>query len=231
MRNVDEYISNSVDKSSQPHAYEIAEELWDLLKALDQKGFVRTRLRGATREEKRETYALIQKNADRILEAFNKFYDMYMNEKKRERFFELTKEFGFTDEDLMHLLHVQLMFTFLLNTEMFKNFFTFILKNVKPTATLGNLFGKEGTLAKQTLENGEARKISKRLDIELRNSLAHFTFREVGASIHCYEHMKRNSEWVLNEIEINSSDLFRKMQEQSLIRAIIASVIADWYAL
>ena len=201
------------------------------MKALDEKGLLRTKLRGTTSEEKRETYVLIEKNADRILASFNKFYDMYINEKKRERFFELTREFGFTDEDLMHLLHVQLMFTFLLNMETFKDFLIFILKNVSPRSTLGELLGKEGMLVKQTLGTGEAKKISERLDIELRNSLAHFTFREEEASIHCYDHKKRGNEWILKETEIESADLLRKTQEQSLLRAIFASVIADWYGL
>ncbi len=43
---------------------------------------------------------LVEKNADRILASFNKFYDVYMDEKKRKKFFELTRGFGFTEEDL-----------------------------------------------------------------------------------------------------------------------------------
>lgn len=51
MRYVDEYIQSRVNKKSQLHAYEIAEELWDLLKALDKKGCLRDKLRGE-REKK-----------------------------------------------------------------------------------------------------------------------------------------------------------------------------------
>jgi len=231
MRNVDEYVQTSVNKSSQLHAYEIAEDLWDLLKALDEKGFLRAELKGKTTQEKRERYVSIQRNADRILTSVNRFYDMYMNKEKRERFFGLTGEFGFADEDLMHLLHAQIVFAFLLNMETFKNFLTFILKDVCPTKTLGNLFKENGTLVQLTLENGEAKRISRRLDIDLRNSLAHFTFREEGATIYYYDHIKRESEWVLKENKIESADLFKKMQEQSLIRAILGSLIADWYGL
>lgn len=228
MRNVDEYIQTNVNKSYQPHAYEIAEELWDLLKVLDEKGFLRARLRGMAIEEKRETYVLIGRNSDRILASFNKLHEIYMNEKKRERFFELIREFGFTNEEVMHLLNVQLIFSFLCNTEMFKNYVIFILKNVKPKITLGGLFRK---LSKQTQEKGEAQKISKRLDIDLRNSLAHFMFSEDGETIHYFDHIKQGNEWILHESEIESTDLFLKNREQSLIRAILALVIADWYGL
>jgi hypothetical protein len=203
-----------------------------LLKILDEKGFLRENLRGTSSEEKREIYVLVEKNADRILASFNKFCDVYMDEKKRKRFFELTRDFGFTEEDLTHLLHTQLMFAFLLNTEAFKNFLTFILKKVSPKSTLGDLLGgNEGILVKQTRDNGEAEKISKRLDINLRNSLAHFTFREEEATICCYNHSKEGNEWSLKENKIKSSDLLQKTMETSLVRAILASVIADWYGL
>ena len=231
MRNVDEYIQNNLNKSSQPHAYEIAEELWNLLEALQKKGFLREKLRGAS-GEKREVYLLAQKNADRILASFNKFFDLYMNSKKRQSFFDLTRAVGFTDEDLTHLLHTQLIFAFSLNMETLKNFLKLILTNKKPKSTLGDLFDQnKGILVKQTEETGEAMKISERLDIELRNSLVHFTFREEGALICCYNHVKEGEAWVLKENKIKSSDLLQKVQETSLIRALLASVITDWYGL
>lgn len=238
MRYVEEYIQNTVNKRSQLHAYEIAEELWDLLKALDMKGNLRDELRGTKEEEKREDYVRIARNSDRILASFNKFYDMYMDQEKREKFFKLTREFGFTDEDLSHLLHAQLMFVFLLNTEIFKNFLTFILNDVNPKTTLGNLFRAEGKkdnlgkLVKLTQETGEALNIAKRLDINLRNSLAHFMFREDGRTIYYYDHQKKDGKyWVLKEQKIDSTDLFKKMQEHNLLRTILGIMIADWYGL
>jgi len=131
----------------------------------------------------------------------------------------------------MHLLNVQLMFSFLCNTEMFKNYLMFILKNVSPQDTLGKLFKENGKLSKQTLEKREAQKISKRLDIDLRNSLAHLMFREDGATIHYYNYIKRGNDVILHESEIKSTDLFIKNREQSLIRTILALVITDWYGL
>jgi hypothetical protein len=227
MRYVDEYIQSNFPKSSQTQAYEIAEELWDLLKALDAKGCIRDKLSGT----KRETFVMIERNGDGVLASINKLYEMYTKKERRERFFALTEEFGFSDEDLSHLLHVQMMFAFLLNMEMFKTLLTFVLKNVCPTKTLGTLFAKNGILVEKTLQNGEAQKISKRLDIDLRNSLAHFTFREEGETIYYYDHVKRGENWVLEESRIESADLFSKMREMSLLRTILALVITDWYGL
>lgn len=164
MRYVDEYIQNSIRKEHKLQAYDISEELWDLLKALDKRNLLRKKLRRAA-EEMREEYVRIGKNSDRILASFNKFFDMYVDKDKRKRFFELAKEFGLTDKDLSHLLHVQLIFMFLLNVEMFKNFLIFVLRDIKPTETLGNLFmtkrRKLGLLIRQTKDTGETLKVAK----------------------------------------------------------------------
>ena len=67
MWNVDDYIQNYVHKSSQLHAYEIANDVWNLLKILDEKGFLRENLRGTSSEEKREIYVLVEKNAELLV--------------------------------------------------------------------------------------------------------------------------------------------------------------------
>lgn len=234
MRYVDEYIQNSVRKEHKLQAYDISEELWDLLKALDKRNLVRQKLRGEA-EEKREEYVRIGRNSDRILASFNRFFDMYMDKEKRKKFFEMAKEFGFTDKDLSHLLHVQLIFMFLLNVEMFKNFLIFVLRDIKPTETLGSLFstkrGKLGLLIRQTKDTGEAMKVAKRLDINLRNALAHFMFREDGRTIYYCEHKRKGKSWVLKEQKIDSTSLFKKMIEHNLLRTIMGIMIADWYGL
>lgn len=231
MRYVDEYIQNKVNKSVQSHAYEIAEELWDLLEALEKKGFVRESLRG-TFEEKQSVCVSAEENADRILAAFNKFYDLYLNKEKSQRFFKFAEGLGFLDEDHMHLIHTQLIFAFLLNIETFKNFLMLVLKNISPKATLGDLFDENsGKLIKATKESGEAEKISRRLDIRLRNSLSHFTFREEGPTISCHYFSKEGKGWVLKENRIQSYELFNKIQEISLMRAIFGSLVVDWFGL
>lgn len=227
VRYVDEYIRTKVDKNRQLHAYETAKELWDFLEALDSRGLLRPSLRGEKGEGTRTNYIRVEMNADRILASFSKFYDMYIDDKKRKEFFKLAGGFGFTGEDLVHLLHSQLMFIFLLNTEMFKNWLTFVLKGIKPRTTLGQLFRK---LIEQTQETGEALRVAKHLDIDLRNSLAHFMFREDKSTIYYYDFMKDGKHWILKEQEIENFDLFDKMREHNLLRTLFALVITDWYA-
>ena len=137
------------------------------------------------------------------------------------------RENQFSDPDLGHLLNVQLIFDFLLISESFKNLLIFIL-NVQPTRTLGRLFEE---LEGWTKETGEAKKIVNRLDIDLRNSLAHFMFKEVDDRIYYYEHIKGGSEWTLRENSLKPSDLLDKIYEQSLMRAIFFHTITDWYGL
>jgi len=56
----------------------------------------------------------------------------------------------------------------------FKNFIVLILEDSSSNHTLGSLFGKKGLVIEKIKETGEAKRVSDRLDIELRNSLAHF---------------------------------------------------------
>ena len=138
---------------------------------------------------------------------------------------------GFTDLDLMHLLHSQLIFVFLANMEIFKNFLNLILKDSSSANTLGYLFGKNGILTKQTKAGSE---VSKRLDIDLRNALSHYTFAEKGAFIHYYSY-KMEKQPIrtirLHESKIHSTELLEKTIEVSLMKAILGCLIADWYAL
>jgi len=224
MRNVDEFIQKNVEKSIQPQMYEIANELWDLLVVLDKKGYVRKKLYENVLE-KREIYISVGKNCDRILLALNKFCDLYLDDDKREKFLDFMREYEFTDPDLGHLLIVQLIFDFLLVSESFKNLLIGVLK-FPPITTLGKLFEK---LESITHETGASQKIAKRIDVDLRNSLAHFTFKATEATIYSYNHVKKDNNWILKETKIKPSDLLEKIHNQSLMRGILFSVIVDWY--
>jgi hypothetical protein len=226
MRNVDEFIQKNVEKSFQPQMYEIANELWDLLMVLDKKGYVRKKSYQNI-EEKRDVFVSVGKNCDRILSTLNKFCDLYLYEDKRKKFLEFMKECEFTDSDLAHLFLVQLIFDFLLVSESFKNLLTYVL-DFSPKITLGKLFKK---LEKITNETGESQRIAKRIDINLRNSLAHFTFKASEETIYSYKHIKKDNYWTLKETKIHPSELIEKILNQSLLRGILFSVIADWYGL
>ena len=226
--NLEDYIQTYVSKAMKPYAKEVSVDLQNLLFALKAKGLLRKKLSGRI-GERREIVVEAEKNADKILASSNKFYDLFLNKNKRTEFLELTHKYDFSDENLMHLLHSQLIFGFLLNMETFKNFLMLVLEGSSSHDTLGSLFSKDGTLIKQTKENGEAKKVSERLDICLRNSLAHFAFKEVGQTIHYYSYSKKGNITNLYEGKISSSDLLAKIHEVSLMRALLGCLIADMY--
>jgi hypothetical protein len=226
MRNVDEFIQKNVETSFQPQMYEIAEELWDLLVVLDKKDYVRKDL-FQNNEKKLQIFRSVGKNCDRILSAHNKFFELFIDEGKRKKFLDFMREFEFTDPDLGHIFIVQLIYDFLLVSESFKNILIFVL-GVKPKTTLGQLFKK---LERITKDTGEAKKIAERIDIDLRNSLAHFTFKASEETIYYYNHENENGKWILKEMEIKPYELIEKIQNQSIIRGILFSVILDWYGL
>ena len=79
------------------------------------------------------------------------------------------------------------------------------------------------------IKEGEV--VSKRLDIELRNALSHYTFMEEGAYICYYSYNKEKQTTVLEQGKIQSTELFGKTQEVSLMKAVLGCLIADWYDL
>lgn len=228
MLNVDEYVQTYVSKPNQLQAYNIALEIWDLLVALNEKGYVREQLRGKRTLENREMHVSIAKNADGILASLNKFYGLYFDEGKNHKFLDLMYQNGLLDNDLIHILNVQLIFDFLLDSESFKNILNLMLQNIKPKRTLGQLFSD---LTDATQQTGEAKKITNRINVNLRNSLAHFLFREEGTKIFYYKQEEKEGCSTLKEFTIKSSELLEKTREVSLMRAILACMIVDWYAL
>jgi hypothetical protein len=226
--NLEDYIQTFVSEAMKPYAKGVSIDLQNLLFALKAKGLLRKRLSGKV-GERREIIVEAEKNADKILASSNKFYDLFLNNDKRVKFFELAYKYNFNDKDLSHLLHSQLIFAFLLNMETFKNFILLILEGSSSKDTLGSLFGKNGLLIIQTKDTGEAEKIAQRLDIPLRNSLAHFAFKEEGATICYYSYSKKGEATNLCLGRIQSSELLSKIHEVSLMRAILGCLIADLY--
>jgi hypothetical protein len=224
----EEYIQTYVQEIMRPSARELSSDLGKLLSILKAKGLLRKKLSGRI-VEKREIIVEAERNADKILAASNKFYDLLLNKDKRAEFLEFTHKNDFTDLDLKHLLHSQLIFGFLLNMETFKNFLLLVLDGSSSHDTLGSLFGKDGTLIKQTKETGEAKRVSERLDICLRNSLSHFAFKQDGQMICYYAYSKKGDITNLGEGKISSSELLAKIHEVSLMRALLGCLIADMY--
>jgi hypothetical protein len=232
---VDDYIQNSVNDEDKSIAIELSKELSDLLKALEKDGLLREKISG-TMLERRHIIIEAQKNNDAILATFNKYYNLYFKLEQREKYVDFMRSNGFTDLDLMHLLHSQMIFAFLANMEIFKNFINLILKD-SCESTLGYLFGKRGVLTNIIVEGKivsqrpEGRAIASRLDIQLRNAFSHFTFTEEGKNICYYTHHKEKDTIVLEQRQIPSTDLYKKTIEVSLMKAILGCLIADWYNL
>jgi hypothetical protein len=232
---VDDYIQNLVNADDKSIAIELSKELSDLLWALEKDGLLREKLSG-TILEKRHIIIEAQKNNDAILATFNKYYNLYFKLEQREKYLDFMRNNGFTDLDLMHLLHSQMIFIFLANMEIFKNFINLILKD-SCESTLGYLFGKGGVLTNIIVEGKivsqrpEGRAIASRLDIQLRNAFSHFTFTEEGKNICYYTHHKEKDNIVLEQRQIPSTDLYKKTIEVSLMKAILGCLIADWYDL
>lgn len=228
MHHIDKYIQRNIPKELHDYAYEVAEELWDMLLALDKKDRVKPSLRGAEKD-----FLEILMDSDKIFKAFNKFFDIYMKEDKRKRFFELLKkeEFGFTNEDLSYLLHSQMVFIFLAVTEMFKNTMVFVLKGIPPTSTLGRLFGSRGILAEETKQTGEAKRLANKINVDLRNALAHFMFRKVGKTMYYYDYEKDNNDWLLVRKEMDIGKLFEMSLRHNTLNKLLVEMIPEWYGL
>ncbi len=232
MSSVDDFIQTSVNSQTKPLAIEISKELYLLLQILGEKGLLREKLSGSI-QEKRQIIVEAQKNNDAILGAIGKYFAFYVNLDQRKRYFEFMRSNGFSDLDLMHLLHSQLIFAFLANMETFKNLLNLVLKDSSIKNTLGKLFGKKGLLMTNAPEPCNA--LSKRLDIDLRNALSHYTFIEEGQFIHyySYEEEKQGKAIVVRLIEnrIKSTTLYEKNMEASLMKAILGCLIADRYGI
>ena len=228
MLTVDDYVQKSVNRTNQLQAYKIALDLWDMLVVLEKKGFVREELRGKKAFERRDMHVSIASNADQILASLNKFFGCYFEKEKNLPFIDMMYKNGLKDEDLFHILNVQLIFDFLLDSESFKNLLQLMLQNVNPKSPLGTLFR---TLENATQETGEAKKVIDRINVDLRNGLAHFLFKEERAKIFYYKHEKKEDCWILKESSLESAELLKKTQEVSLMRALMACIMADWYVL
>jgi hypothetical protein len=228
MHYVDKYIQKNIPKELHDYAYEVAEELWEMLLALDKKDRVKPSLRGAEKD-----FLEILMGSDKIFKAFNKFFDIYMKKDKRKKFFELLKkeEFGFTNEDLSYLLHSYMVFIFLAVTEMFKNTLVFVLNGIQPRSTLGGLFGSRGVLTRETKETSEDKKIAKKINIDLRNSLAHFMFRRVGKTMYYYDYKRDNNDWLLVRKEMDIGKLFEMSLRHNTLNKLLVEMIPEWYGL
>jgi len=226
---VDDFI-----KLLPPHeklqASRMTSYLWDLIKDLDKKGYLRSDLAVEEREKNRLKFMKILENSNKTIHAFNMFFDMYVDKIRKDskqrliRFLELNREFGFTEEDVAYLLFSEMIFIFLTSIELFRVALLFAMKmdvdkDINEQTTLGTLFWKFKNFSIDKLDL-----IQSEIDIELRNSLSHGLYWiEKNADIHYY------TDITFQEKLLRGSDLYSKMRKQSIITQLLLRIIGDWF--
>lgn len=140
---------------------------------------------------------------------------------RSKKFAEHNKNYGFTEDCLAHLFLSEIISTFLRTTELFRNCF------------LMTLTEREGFYSRmplgQFLKNLEkvvpkSKVITQKIDVKLRNALAHGLFWLEGTVLNYYEDIKFE-----RERSISIAHLWNKIHEHSKITQCLINFIADWY--
>jgi hypothetical protein len=223
---------------------EVASNFYDMMKDMDEKGYLRSELGSEKGEEERIRSTNVLWNVRKVTKAFNMFFDMYAdrvksNTKHRlDKFLELNKPYGLTEEDLRYLLISEMVFVFLQNIEEFRFALLFIMKlpihysdkgkqkTINKKTTLGTLL--------KSLEGLGIRKINtlKDIDYDLRNGLSHclFWFDEKG-DLECPKpHLHYSEDITFKHVKwLSIADLYSKTRNQSIYTNCLLNVIGDWF--
>jgi len=236
--------SQDLRKKERKLCVETASNFYDMMKDLDEKGYLRSELSVRKGEEERIRSTNVIQNVRKVTKAFNMFFDMYVdrvkpNTKHRlEKFLELNKPYGLTKEDLNYLLISEMVFVFLQNIEEFRFAMLFILK--LPIHYSVN--GKEKTINRKTtlgtllrsLEELRIKGTDKLSDIDynLRNGLSHclFWFDGKGDTECSKPHLHYSKDISFKHVKwINIADLYIKTRNQSIYTNCLLNVIGDWF--
>ena len=219
MSSVDAFIGGIPDKKERRYAGEIISNLWGILDNLNKRGYLRTELRGRGKEKTRKEFLNIIENSDKFAHAFNSFFDMYMYKDKIKQFYQL----GFTKDDLKYLLLSQLIFIFLVNVELFKNAFLFLMKangGLRPDMTLGQLVKKL-----YEFTDGQSDVVAKEIDVGLRNSLAHGLFwKDEKAVVHYFKDITMQE-----KKSISLPELFLEGKRHNIVCQSLIRLVPDWF--
>jgi len=140
---------------------------------------------------------------------------------RSKKFAEHNKSYGFTEDRLAHLFLSEIISTFLRTTELFRICFLMTLtekQDLNSRMTLGQL------LRKLEEVSPKSKAITKRIDVKLRNALAHGLFWLEGTVLNYYEDIKFE-----RERSISIAHLWNKIHEHSKITQCLINFIADWY--
>ena len=218
-------------KSEQQKATMIASYLWDMINDLDRRQYLRSELTVEKKEKDRLKIMRILEHSRKIVHAFNVFFDMYVDRIKKNsrrrlnKFLELNRDFGFTEEDVGYLLFSEMIFIFMSSVELFRIALLFTMKmNIDKTihhsTTLGALLRR---LEKIGIKRVDL--IKEEIDVELRNSLSHGMYCIDGkTNVHYFTDIAFEKEKV-----ITGSELYFKMRNQTMMTELILRVIGDWF--
>ena len=236
--------SQDLRKEEQTLCFQIASDFIDMLRDLDKKGYLRSELSMRKGEEERIRSTNVITNVRKVTKAFNMFFDMYAEKVKPDtkhrlqKFLELNKPYGLTEEDLNYLLISEMVFVFLQNIEEFRFALLFILelpiryfvrgkrRRINERTTLGTLMKglKELGIAKTDILNG--------IDYELRNGLSHclFWFDGKGDPECPKPHLHYSEDITFKQVKwINITDLYNRTRNQSIYTNCLLNVIGDWF--
>lgn len=192
---------------------------------LKNKGYLRLNLRG---DAERAKFIDIMKTSNRLFSSYNMLFQVFSERGKSTKFVKHNKEFGFNEDDTAHLFLSESITMLLRSMELFKNCFLFILKTRKKRGkngfwsrmTLGPLINQ---LVKET--EGKIEPVTRDIDKDLRNSLAHCLFWLDGTVLIYYKDLT-----LKKRHEIIVTELWTKGRKHSLIAQCLIHVIADWFS-
>jgi len=161
------------------------------------------------------------KTSDKLSDVYNMLFKIFEERGRSKKFAEYNKSYGFTEDRLAHLFLSEIISTFLRTTELFRNCFLITLKARKGFSsrmTLGQLLSQLEKVAPKS------KVITKKIDVNLRNALAHGLFWLEGVVLNYYEDIKLEK-----ERSIRIDHLWNKVHEHSKITQCLINFIADWY--
>jgi len=202
-------------------------------------------LRSEKGEEQRKNAMNVLWNVRKVTNAFNMFFDMYVEKIKPDskerlrKFLELNRPYGLTEEDLRYLLYSEMIFTFLQNIEEFRFALLFMMKlpihySINGKRKTINIKTTLGRLLKGFEELGVKKADAlKDVDCNLRNGLSHclFWFDEKGDSEHPKPHLHFSEDIAFKRMGwISIADLYSKTRNQSIYTNCLLNVIGDWFS-
>ena len=236
--------SPDLTKKERIVCYQFASNFHDMIADLGKKGYLRSELKAEQGEDDRMNFMNVLWNVRKVTDAFNMFFDMFVDRIKPDskqrlrKFLELNKPYGLTEENLRYLLYSEMIFVFLQNVEEFRSALLFILKlpirynireerkTVDGKTTLGTLLRSLNELGIKKADKLEV------IDYNLRNGLSHglFWVDEKSDQHHSKPHLHYAEDITFKNVKwISIADLYSKVRNQSIYTNCLLNVVGDWF--